>query len=129
MASICLRTGTPVVSDISFDIAPGEILGVVGESGSGKTTVGLAMLGHARRGLRIAAGSVMLGGRDIVTLDQSALRRPRGSVGSNEWCSATRMPITAARPGDWARPSTAIQPSERPPSLRASSGPTGILTS
>ena len=73
-------TGTPVVSDISFDIAPGEILGVVGESGSGKTTVGLALLGHARRGLRIAGGSVELGGRDLVTLDQGQLRRLRGSA-------------------------------------------------
>src|SRR6266704_2536530 len=46
-------TGTPVISEVSFGIARGEILGVVGESGSGKTTVGLALLGHARRGLRI----------------------------------------------------------------------------
>ncbi len=38
-------TGTPVVSEVSFGIARGEILGVVGESGSGKTTVGLALLG------------------------------------------------------------------------------------
>ena len=53
-------TGTPVISDVSFEIARGEILGVVGESGSGKTTVGLALLGHARRGLRISGGSVML---------------------------------------------------------------------
>jgi peptide/nickel transport system ATP-binding protein len=73
-------TGTPVVSDISFEIAPGEILGVVGESGSGKTTVGLAMLGHARRGLRIAAGSVLLGERDVLALDENELRRLRGSV-------------------------------------------------
>ncbi|HEX9063736.1 MAG TPA: ABC transporter ATP-binding protein [Streptosporangiaceae bacterium] len=73
-------TGTPVVSDISFDIAPGDILGVVGESGSGKTTVGLALLGHARRGLRISGGSVLLGGRDLVTLDQGQLRRLRGSA-------------------------------------------------
>ena len=52
-------TGTPVISDVSFEIAPGEIFGVVGESGSGKTTVGLALLGHARRGLRIAGGSAV----------------------------------------------------------------------
>src|SRR6266567_212617 len=73
-------TGTPVVSDVSFDIARGEILGVVGESGSGKTTVGLALLGHARRGLRIAGGSVLLGGRDILTLGDADLRRLRGSA-------------------------------------------------
>src|SRR5690348_15483045 len=74
------NTGTPVVSEVSFGIARGEILGVVGESGSGKTTVGLALLGHARRGLRIAGGSVLLGGRDILTLGDEQLRRLRGSL-------------------------------------------------
>jgi peptide/nickel transport system ATP-binding protein len=73
-------TGTPVVSDVSFGIGAGEILGVVGESGSGKTTVGLALLGHARRGLRIAGGSVLLGGRDILALGEEQLRRLRGSL-------------------------------------------------
>jgi len=73
-------SGTPVISDVSFDIGRGEILGVVGESGSGKTTVGLALLGHARRGLRIAGGSVLLGGRDILALGDEQLRRLRGSA-------------------------------------------------
>src|SRR5215470_4991813 len=73
-------TATPVVSDVTFDIAPGEILGVVGESGSGKTTVGLALLGHARRGLRISGGSVLLGGRDILALGDEQLRRLRGAA-------------------------------------------------
>src|SRR5712692_1262152 len=73
-------TGTPVVSDVSFEIAGGEILGVVGESGSGKTTVGLALLGHARRGLVIAGGSVLLGGRDVLALDDEQRRKLRGSV-------------------------------------------------
>jgi peptide/nickel transport system ATP-binding protein len=73
-------TGTPVISEVSFEIARGEIFGVVGESGSGKTTVGLALLGHARRGLRIAGGSVLLGDRDILTLDDEQLRRLRGSL-------------------------------------------------
>src|SRR5437868_2119322 len=73
-------TGTPVVSDVSFGIGHGEILGVVGESGSGKTTVGLALLGHARRGLRIAGGSVLLGDRDVLTLDEEQRRKLRGSA-------------------------------------------------
>jgi peptide/nickel transport system ATP-binding protein len=73
-------TRTPVISDVSFEIARGEILGVVGESGSGKTTVGLALLGHARRGLAIAGGSVLLSGRDILTLSDEQLRRLRGGV-------------------------------------------------
>jgi len=73
-------SSTPVVSDVTFDIAAGEILGLVGESGSGKTTVGLALLGHARRGLRIAGGSVLLGGRNILGLGDEQLRRLRGEA-------------------------------------------------
>jgi peptide/nickel transport system ATP-binding protein len=73
-------THTPVVSGVSFEIARGEILGVVGESGSGKTTVGLALLGHARRGLRIAGGSVILGEADVLALDDEPRRKLRGSV-------------------------------------------------
>jgi peptide/nickel transport system ATP-binding protein len=68
-----------VVPEASFEIAPGEVLGVVGESGSGKTTVGLSLLGHARRGLRIAGGSVMLGDKDILQMGDAELRRLRGS--------------------------------------------------
>jgi peptide/nickel transport system ATP-binding protein len=73
-------TGTPVISEVSFEISRGEIFGVVGESGSGKTTVGLALLGHARRGLRIAGGTVLLGDRNILALDEEQLRRLRGSL-------------------------------------------------
>src|SRR5262249_61488844 len=73
-------TGTPVISEVSFGIARGEIFGAGGESGAGKTTVGLALLGHARRGLRIAGGSVLLGDHDILTLDEEQLRRLRASL-------------------------------------------------
>src|SRR5215472_9407388 len=73
-------TGTPVISDVSFEIARGDIFGVVGESGSGKTTVGLALLGHARRGLRIAGGSVMLAGSNVLTLSDDDRRKLRGWV-------------------------------------------------
>jgi peptide/nickel transport system ATP-binding protein len=70
----------PVIMDVSFDIAPGEVLGVVGESGSGKTTVGLSLLGHARRGLRIDGGTIMLGDQDILSLGDEELRELRGSL-------------------------------------------------
>ena len=72
-------TGT-VVPDVSFEIAPGEVLGLVGESGSGKTTVGLSLLGHARRGLKITGGTILLGDKDILPMDDAELRRLRGSL-------------------------------------------------
>jgi len=71
-------TGAPIVEEISFEIAAGELLGLVGESGSGKTTVGLALLGHARRGAVITGGSVLVAGRDVRTLAAGQLRELRG---------------------------------------------------
>ena len=77
---ICLdnRNGPDVVDDVSFEVAAGEILGLVGESGSGKTSVALALLGYARRGLAIASGEVLLDGVDLLSLSQSRLRVLRG---------------------------------------------------
>ncbi|HEY3022661.1 MAG TPA: ABC transporter ATP-binding protein [Actinomycetota bacterium] len=69
-----------IVDDVSFAIAPGEVLGLVGESGSGKTTVGLAMLGHTRRGVEVAEGSVRFADTDILQLGPSERRRMRGRV-------------------------------------------------
>jgi peptide/nickel transport system ATP-binding protein len=77
---ISTNAGVEVVHDVSFEIAPGEVLGVVGESGSGKTTVGLSLLGHARRGLKISGGTILLGDQDIRAMSDSELRRLRGSL-------------------------------------------------
>ena len=55
-----------VVDGVSFQVRAGELLGLVGESGSGKTTVALALLGHVRRGLEVAAGRVLVGDTDMV---------------------------------------------------------------
>jgi peptide/nickel transport system ATP-binding protein len=74
------QNGPAVVRDVSFTVRAGEILGLVGESGSGKTTVSLALLGHARRGLRIRAGEVRLDGDDLLTLDPGQLRAVRGAA-------------------------------------------------
>ena len=71
---------TPVVKDVSFSVAGGKILGLVGESGSGKSTVGVALLGLARRGLEIAAGSVTIGDVDVLKMSSSELRRARGRL-------------------------------------------------
>jgi peptide/nickel transport system ATP-binding protein len=69
-----------IVDGISFGVAGGDVLSLVGESGSGKTTVGLAMLGHTRRGARIARGEVRIEGRDILTLPAIERQRLRGKL-------------------------------------------------
>jgi peptide/nickel transport system ATP-binding protein len=63
--------------DISFDIFPGEILGLVGESGSGKTTVGRAAIGL----LPVSGGSIKLIGEEIAGADQKKLRSLRQHTG------------------------------------------------
>lgn len=71
--------GADVVSEISFAVRAGSLLGLVGESGSGKTTVALSLLGYTRRGLKIASGSVRLDGESLLDLDPGELRTLRGS--------------------------------------------------
>ncbi|HEU0247512.1 MAG TPA: ABC transporter ATP-binding protein [Gaiellaceae bacterium] len=69
-----------IVDGIAFQVVAGEVLGLVGESGSGKTTVGLAVLGHTRRGARIARGEVRIEGHDILTLPPLERQRLRGRL-------------------------------------------------
>jgi peptide/nickel transport system ATP-binding protein len=73
------RRGTLVaVDDVSFDIAPGEVLGVVGESGAGKSITGTAIIGLLERPGRIAGGEVLLEGNRIDNLPAEQMRRIRG---------------------------------------------------
>jgi peptide/nickel transport system ATP-binding protein len=73
------RRGTLVaVDDVSFEIAPGEVLGVVGESGAGKSLTGTAIIGLLEPPGRIAAGEVRLQGQRIDNLPAAEMRRVRG---------------------------------------------------
>jgi peptide/nickel transport system ATP-binding protein len=75
-----LDTGEPVVQDISFEITPGEIVGVVGESGSGKSTLALALLGYTRPGVHVRTGKIQVGGEDILGRDPRLIRQLRGKA-------------------------------------------------
>jgi peptide/nickel transport system ATP-binding protein len=73
------RRGTlRALDDISFEIAPGEILGVVGESGAGKSLTGAAIIGLLEPPGRIASGEIRLEGQRIDNLGHEAMRHIRG---------------------------------------------------
>jgi len=73
------RRGTLVaIDDVSFSIAPGEVLGVVGESGAGKSLTGAAIIGLIEPPGQIVGGEILLEGRRIDNLDASQMRRIRG---------------------------------------------------
>ena len=67
---------TQAVRDVSFDIRPGETLGLVGESGCGKSTLSRALM----RLIEPDAGSVTLAGQEITGLDAAALRQARSNI-------------------------------------------------
>ncbi|MEY4653095.1 MAG: putative type dipeptide/oligopeptide transport system, ATP-binding component [Pseudomonadota bacterium] len=73
------RRGTLRALDgISFDIAPGEVLGVVGESGAGKSLTGASIIGLLEPPGRIASGEILLEGQRIDHLPHEAMRHIRG---------------------------------------------------
>ena len=73
------RRGTlRALDDISFDIAPGEILGVVGESGAGKSLTGASIIGLLEPPGRVAGGQILLEGQRIDNLGFDAMRPIRG---------------------------------------------------
>ncbi len=89
------RRGTLVALDgVSFDIAPGEILGVVGESGAGKSLTGTAVIGLLEPPGRIDGGEIWLEGRRIDTLPPAEMRRVRG----REIGAIFQDPLTSLHP-------------------------------
>ncbi len=70
------KTVTQAVRDVSFEIRPGETLGLVGESGCGKSTLSRALM----RLIEPDTGSVTLAGQEITGLDPAALRQARSHI-------------------------------------------------
>ena len=68
-----------VVDRVSFDIQPGETLGLVGESGSGKSLTALSILRLVQPPGRIAGGSVHFKGRDLAAASEREMRAIRGA--------------------------------------------------
>ncbi|MDQ7072028.1 MAG: ABC transporter ATP-binding protein [Rhodobacterales bacterium] len=68
-----------IVHGVSFDLAPGKVLGLIGESGAGKSTIGLAAMGYGRGGVKITGGEVFVNGRDILKGGIKGLRELRGA--------------------------------------------------
>jgi peptide/nickel transport system ATP-binding protein len=70
------RTSLVAVRDVSFEIAPGEVVSLIGESGSGKSTIGRMIL----RLVEPSVGSIRLDGADVAHVGSRALRRYYGRV-------------------------------------------------
>ncbi len=66
------------VDDMSLSVSEGEVLGLVGESGSGKSVTGYSIMGLVDAPGRVVAGSVKLGGRELVGLAERDWRALRG---------------------------------------------------
>ena len=83
------------VDGVSYDLFPGETLGIVGESGSGKSVSTLALLGLIPQPPgRIVSGTAMFKGRDLLKLKKKELRRVRG----NEVAMVFQDPMTSLNP-------------------------------
>ena len=84
----------PVIDDVSFSVAPGEILGIVGESGCGKTMTSLAIMRLMPEQGKVTSGSIRLSGEDLVVVSEARMRGLRG----NEISMVFQEPMTSLNP-------------------------------
>ena len=86
---------TRAVDGVSFDVFPGETLGIVGESGCGKSVTALSIMRLLPPRLaRTVGGSVTFEGRDLVALDEAEMRQLRG----NRLAMIFQEPMTSLNP-------------------------------
>ncbi|MFF0465819.1 dipeptide/oligopeptide/nickel ABC transporter permease/ATP-binding protein [Micromonospora zamorensis] len=69
--------GVDIVDDLTFDVRPGEVMGLVGESGSGKSLTSLAVMGLLPQGARVR-GEVRFAGTDLLTMSTKRRRALMG---------------------------------------------------
>jgi oligopeptide/dipeptide ABC transporter ATP-binding protein len=71
----------PAVDDVSFDVKPGEVLGIVGESGSGKSVTALSIMGLLPTPPgRITGGEILFQGEDLLKKSRTEMRKIRGGA-------------------------------------------------
>jgi oligopeptide/dipeptide ABC transporter ATP-binding protein len=71
------RAPAHAVTDVSFQLRRGEVMGLVGESGCGKSTMSLALMRLLPAAGRIVGGQVLLGGADLLDLSEQAMAEVR----------------------------------------------------
>ena len=72
------RVASSAIVNVSFDVKPGEILGVLGESGSGKSTLAASLLRLLPANGKIQQGSILFEGRDVLQAELRELESIRG---------------------------------------------------
>ena len=92
---IRLRQGVVhAVDGVTFQVEPGETVGIVGESGCGKTMTALSIMNLLPSGGHIAGGSIKLNGQELSTLSEESMRSIRG----NEIGMIFQDPLTSLNP-------------------------------
>lgn len=73
------ETSTPLLNDVTLELAQGETLALIGESGSGKSLTALSIMRLLPEGLRITSGDIRFQGKSLFRIPESSMQHIRGS--------------------------------------------------